>query len=345
MVALKGPQIDAFLKAPDKRTTAVLVYGADAGLVSERAQGLARLIAEQGDPPGEVLRLDESDLEQDPERIDIELLTVPMFGGRKIVRVSAGRRVNAQSLKSLLERASIPGFLIVEAGNLRPDEGLRPLFERAPAAAALPCFADEVRDIEGLISDIVRAAGLAITPEARAALASRLGADRALTRSEIDKVVLYAGAKGTIDADDVEAIAGDASELTIDRVVHLAAAARSDKALLELDRCVSAGESPQSIIAALQRHFLRLHRVRASLDAGRSMEEAVRGLRPPLHFRARDAMIAECRTWTGARLADALARIGAAAKAARLGGRLEALHAERLILEICRLATAAQRPR
>lgn len=343
MVALKGAQIDAFLKAPDKRMTAVLFYGADAGLVSERAQLLAKRIAALTDPPGEVLRIDDGDLEQDAEKIDVELLTVPMFGGRKIVRASAGRRVNAQTLKELIARPSIPGFLIVEAGNLRPDEGLRPLFERAERAAALPCYADDARDLEGLVAEAVAAAGLAISAEVRAHLAGRLGADRALSRAEIDKVALYAMGKGAIEIEDIDAVVGDAADLDLDRVVMLAAGGRGQQALAEYDRCVSAGESPQSIIAALQRHFLRLHRVRSVIDGGRSMDDALRAIRPPLHFRARDAVTAQCRTWTTPRLSDAIARIGVATRAARLAGRLESVEAERLILELCRLAAA--RPR
>ncbi len=342
MAALKGAQIEAFLKSPDKRTSAVLIYGADAGLVSERAQVLARRAAASTDPPGEILRLDDGDLEQDPERIDVELLTVPMFGGRKIVRAMAGRRINAPALKSLVERPSIPGFLIVEAGNLRPDEGLRALFERAQAAVALPCYGVEARDLEGLVAEVAAAAGLAITAEARTHLANRLGADRALSRAEIDKVALYAMGKGSIEIEDIDAVVGDASDLDLDKVVMHAAAGRGERALAEYDRCISAGESPQAVIAALQRHFLRLHRIRSAIDGGRSMDEALRGIRPPLHFRVRDAVIAQCRSWTTPRISDALARIAVAAKAARLAGRLESMQAERLILELCRLAA---RPR
>ena len=69
------------------------------------------------------------------------------------------------------------------------------------------------------------AAGLTITPEARELLLSRLGADRALSRSEIEKLALYAGGKGTIEIDDVEAVVGDASELAIDTMIMAAAAA------------------------------------------------------------------------------------------------------------------------
>jgi len=82
MVAVKTHQADAFLSALDRLPRAVLLYGSDAGLVLERAAQLSRRLAAQDDPPGEILRLDDTSLEDDPDRLFVELKTVPMFAGR-----------------------------------------------------------------------------------------------------------------------------------------------------------------------------------------------------------------------------------------------------------------------
>ena len=148
MAAIRSHQADAFLKAADRVPSLVLLYGSDAGLVSERSADLAKRIAQQDDPPGEVLRMDDASLEDDPDRLMVELQTLPMFGGRKIVRAIAGRRINAALLKPLVEQGAIAGVLIVEAGNLRPDESLRATFEKSAHAAAVACYPDEARDLD-----------------------------------------------------------------------------------------------------------------------------------------------------------------------------------------------------
>ena len=79
-----------------------------------------------------------------------------MFGGRKVVRATAGRRVTAAQLKPLVEGGDLAGYLIVEAGNLRPDDALRALFEKSPAAAAVACFPDEARDLDAVIREVLR---------------------------------------------------------------------------------------------------------------------------------------------------------------------------------------------
>ena len=73
MVAIKTHQADAYLKALDRVASAVLLYGSDAGLVTERAAQLAKRLAERESPPGEIIRLDDADLEGDPDRIFVEL--------------------------------------------------------------------------------------------------------------------------------------------------------------------------------------------------------------------------------------------------------------------------------
>lgn len=340
MVAIKAPQAAAFLKAPPANMAAVLFFGTDPGLVSERAQFLGQLIAARETPAGEVLRLDETDLDDDAGRVTVELQTRPMFSGRKIIRVTAGRRINAQYLKPILEMAPLEGFLIVEAGNLKPDDALRALFEGQASVAAVACYPDTAADIDSLINDVLAAHKIRIAGDARALLQSRLGADRSLSRAEIEKLALYASGRGEITTDDIEAIVGDAADLALERIAEAAAGGRAAAAITDYGRAIASGESAQAIILITQRYFLKLHRVRGDLDGGRSLDDALRSMRPPLHFKQRDAFSAQVRNWSGAALDAALGRIAEAAKAARLSSQLEDTLGERLVLALSAMASA-----
>jgi DNA polymerase III subunit delta len=340
MVAVKAHQAEAFLKAPGPSVPAVLFYGTDAGLVSERAAKLAAIVAARDNPPGEIIRMEDADLDSDPDRLAVELQTIPMFGGSKVVRATAGRRITAAALEPFIAGDRLAATLIVEGGNLRPTDTLRTLFERAPKAAAVACYPDEAHDLETLVRDTLKGHGLAISPEARDLLLTRVGADRALSRGEIDKLALYAAGKSEIDVSDVEAIVGDASQLAIDRVLDSAAGGDAKRAVAEYARALAAGESAQTIILATQRHIEKLHKIRSDIDQGRSFEDAARQLRPPIHFKQKDAIGLQCRLWTTARLSEALARASAAAKAARLSAPLEEAIAEELLIGLA----AAARP-
>ena len=344
MVAIRSNQIAAVLSRPDATLSAFLIYGADTGLVSERAGQLAKVLAKRENPPGEIVRIDESELEQDGERLSTELLTLAMFGGRKIVRTSLSRRLTGAGLRDLLSGPPLVGILIVEGSNLKPDDTARKVFESSPSAAAIPCFPDDADTLDAMINEVLKNHRLSITPEAREMLIARLGADRALSRGEVEKLALYAAGKGTIEVDAVDAIVGDASELAMERVIDAAAAGDAAAAVSGCQRMIASGDGAQSVIAAVQWHFARLHRVRSGIDAGRSVDDAFRQLRPPVFSKRRTAMEGQARRWTGPKLVQALARIRASALAARTGSALEEAHAERLLLELARIAVAGSRP-
>ena len=145
-----------------------------------------------------------------------------------------------------------------------------------------------------------------------------MGADRVMSRGEIEKLALYAPARPTIDVADIEAIVGDASELAIDRTLNAAASGDAARAVAEFARAVAAGESAQMIISPCSAPCSGCTAsAPISTPAPRS-RTSIRQQRPPVHFKQKDAIGLQCRMWSSPRLAQALARAAEAAKAARL---------------------------
>ncbi len=338
MAAVKPQQAAAFMKAPPADLAAVLFHGSDPGLVSERSAALAHVLAARGNPPGEILRIDETELDEDPGRLETELQTRPMFSGRRIVRAIASRKISTQLLKPILASSPLEGLLIVEAGNLKSDDSLRALFETHTACFAVACYPDTAADIDNLISEVLASFKLTIGGDARALLQSRLGADRAQSRSEIEKLALYSLGRSTITLEDVDGLVGDAAGLALERIAEAVADGRTKSAIHDFGRALASGENAQMIIAVVQRYFLKLHRVRSDVDAGQRLDDALKALRPPLFFKQKDTFARQVRSWPRGQLDQALRRISEAAKTARLTASLDDVIAERLILALASMA-------
>jgi DNA polymerase-3 subunit delta len=333
MVAYKASAVASFLKSPNPDCRAVLVYGPDAGLVAERASALAQIFAGKGPGETEVVRLDDRDLADDPARLEVELRTLPMFAARNVVRVAAGTRLDVPSLKALLA-SPFDNPLIVEAGNLRPDSGLRKLFEGHKSAAALQCYSDS-RDLAGVIDGELAEAGLKIDSDARTYLITRLGADQALSRSEVAKLGLYASGGASVNLNDVVAIVGDAAETALENFVYAASGGDAQRALFELQRLAAAGTEESSVLGALGRHFTQLHRVASAVASGQRTDQVLQLLRPRPRPQSReDLFLAHCRRWGATRLAHALPLIQEAIRRTRRSPELEGAFAERLVLTL-----------
>ncbi len=344
MVAIKAQGVDAFLSNIAPEIAAVVVYGTDAGRVTVQAARAAKSLAARIGEDTEVLRLEDADLEADPDRLIVELQTIPMFGGGKVIRALQGRRINGPLIKSILEdSAPAAAALVVEAGNLKPSDAMRKAAEACTWAAALPCYADTDRDLGRLAQEMVAATGHSLNRDALQSLVHRIGADHALSRGEIEKLITFVGPPREITADDVDAVIGDTSELSLDQIAMATAQGQATEAIASCEKVIAGGQTVQGVLIALQRHFLTLHKVRSALENGRPPDDAVRQLRPPLHFSVRDAVKKAANAWTLDRLTSGLSRIQDTVRESRSSSGIEQAMAERLLLELSQLARAGQR--
>src|SRR5436189_3692017 len=92
LVALRGKDVDTFLARPDPGRPIILLYGPDAGLVRERADALMASAVDDPNDPFSLVRIDGDDLSAEPSRLVDEAMTVPLFGGRRAIRVRAAPR-------------------------------------------------------------------------------------------------------------------------------------------------------------------------------------------------------------------------------------------------------------
>jgi DNA polymerase-3 subunit delta len=317
MVALKGSDIEKFLARPQR--SIVLVFGPDAGLVRERAEALIRMSVDDPKDPFQLARLEGDDLASEPSRLVEEANTIPLFGGRRAVWVKAGARNFAPAVEALIAAPAPDCRVVIEAGDLKRNAPLRAICERARNAVALPCYTDSERDLVRLIDDEMRDAGLAISPQARAALVPLLGGDRLASRHEVRKLALFARGKARVELEDVMAVVADASTLALDGLIDAAFAGRTGELEVQFGKARTAGTAPGTIV---------------SVEEGVSIGDAVQGIQPFVHFSRKAAVEAALKTWTSARLERAMAELAEAALEARRQSAMAELIAQRALLEL-----------
>jgi DNA polymerase-3 subunit delta len=334
MVALKSSQIDAFMARPDPKRPVVLVYGPDAGLVRERVEALVAAAVDDPRDPFALARLEGDELAGDPMRLVEEANTIPLLGGRRAVWVHAGSRNFVSAVEALIAASSPDCLVVIEAGDLKRNASLRQACERAPNAVALPCYVDAEREIDRLIDAEMREAGLAIAPDARAALAPLLGGDRLASRSEIRKLALFARGKERIELNDVMAVVSDASALEVNNLIDAVFAGSTEEVEFQFEKARIDGTSPQTILLAALRQVSFLHKARLAVEDGKSAAMVIEGMMPPVHFSRRPTIEAALKSWSAARLERTMQQLADASFEARLKSALAGTIAQRALLAI-----------
>lgn len=334
MVALRGREIDTFLARPDAARPIILLYGPDAGLVRERADALVKSAVDDPNDPFSLVRMDGDDLAATPARLVEEAMTIPMFGGRRAIRVRAGSKSFAVGIETLAAEALKDCRIVIEAGELRPESPLRKACEKAKTAVAIACYPDTERDLAKLIDDELRASHLRIAPDARASLMALLGGDRQASRNEIRKLVLYAHGASEVTLDDVIAVVADASELKIDPIVDGAFSGNPATVEVEFTKAMNAGTYPGMVIMAAQRQAASLHKASLLIAEGLSASQAAESGFPRLHFSRKTAVENALRALTPQRLAAIIEQLGVAALETRRQTLLAQDIAQRALMAI-----------
>src|SRR5260370_14747092 len=175
MVALNRAAIEAYLAEPSAAQPIALVFGPDAGLVSERVQAILRATVEDLNDTFRLVRLEGDELAADPAGLIDEAGTIPLFGGKRAIWAKAGGRDFVRAVEMLIATPIADCRIVIEASDLRRRAALRTLCARARNVAAIPCYADGERDLARLLDDEIRADGLPLSPESPTGLGSVCG--------------------------------------------------------------------------------------------------------------------------------------------------------------------------
>jgi DNA polymerase III subunit delta len=311
-VNLPTARIAAFLERPDPEIRAVLLYGPESGLVRERADRLARSVCPELSDPFRVAELSGPVLAEDPARLADEAAQLSLAGGRRVVRVRGAADSQAKLFAGWLDGSPGDALIVVEAGELARGSALRRAFETASGATAIGCYPDSARDRAAVIRESLAAHRIRLSSDAARYLVEHLGGDRLVTRSELEKLALYAGEGGRVELDDARLSVGDSAALALDDAMM--AAAEGDAARLErvLGRIFQEGTSPVTVVRAMLRHLQRLHPLAALVAAGTPVAEALRSARPPVFYKYEDSFRRQLGKWSERRLRDQLDRFARA---------------------------------
>ena len=305
---VKTAEGDRFLaRLPDK-TAAVLIYGPNQGLVSERAERLIRSIVQDVRDPFCVSELEGVSLVEDRARLGAEGSTLSLSGGRRVVRVRSAGNSIAEAFETWFDN---PGdaLIVVEAGDLARSSSLRRVFEQSDNAAAVACYPDTAESIAELLEQALHEQDIRVSADAVMEAVPLLGGDRGTIRRQIEKLVLYAWEDRVVNESDVRAVIGDESEARIEEVCDAAGEGDPRSLGMALERLWGAGVSPIAIFRVALGHFQRLAVVSTNVIAGDSVDAAIRRLKPSVHFSRMASFRNQLRMWNMDRLGEALDRL------------------------------------
>ena len=309
-------------------------------MIRDRAAALVRTVAGSTDDPFLVADLGR----EDASRLTDEANSLPLTGGRRVVRLREAGDSQAERVAEIL-KGGAPALVILEAPGLATRSRLRSVIEAAPDGAAIGCYPEEGRALADTIRAVLAEARVTIDADALAWLSDHLGEDRVSTRAEAEKLALYAGPGGRVGLDAAMACAGDLAGLSLDDALFAATSGdvvRTDRAL---ELALASGATPVGVLRAGLMHLQRIHRVRLAVEDGSNVADAVKSARPPIFFRRVAAFSRSVELWPTTALMTAMGGLTEAEQGCKQTGAPDQVLARHAVLALSRRAAAAARRR
>ena len=328
-------QAASFLSSVPATIRAVLLHGNDLGLISERGRRLASLYSDDLEDVFSVTRLEGEQLAGDAGALGDAAEAIAMTASCRLVLVKGRGSEMLAACKIALTRRLADAFIIIEASDTTTRHALVKLFETSDNAAAIGCYGDSAADIAGLLREAMTRDGISIAEDAAALVTARLGNDRSASRQEIEKLSLLAGPGGTLTFEDVSDALGDSATLAVTDI----AAAAADGQIIALERAITKAWAEQQasvmVLRGCQGYFKQLLAAARAAASGSAPHQAVKSLRPPVHFRLQDRLVAQLRHWRPEGILDAVNRLQDAELAVKTGAGDDQAVCAQTLLGIC----------
>ena len=336
MVQLKkNPDINTFIASPPADVTAVLLYGPDAGLIKERADAIIKSVAGESDDPFAIVSLDNDTIAETPARLFEESAAISMFGGRRVIRINGASDKIAKTAENLVSDDKNQNLVVFVAGDLPAKSKLRSVFDKSKIQKSIACYQDNERDIAGLLNSRLQDDSIRIDNDARSWILSHLGSDRANSRSEIEKLCLYAGQNGHIHLDMAMQLIGDNQALDLSEMVYAAFDGNHNGIERHFHQLLAEGVAPVAMLRTISGHIMKIQLIGATAKQENQPPSAIiNQLRPPIFWKLKPRMEQHVRAWTQTKLNRILTECLETEKQSKLTNRPVDILVNRLLHQI-----------
>jgi DNA polymerase-3 subunit delta len=259
---------------------AYLIAGDDEAKIA-RARGRLRDRAEREGGPGALEVFDAAEGRRSPD-IDAvvgSLAAISLIASRRyllIDGVEGWGKADAERAVEALGQIP-PETTVALVAHGKTPAGIAKAVEKA-GGELLTFELPRARDLPKQLVADARELGFQLEPTAARLLVERLGPRPVRLRTELERLALWAGERGSVDAGDLDAMISDTSEEAIWSLADAVVAGDEAETMRVAERLVAQGEALPRIVYSLAPRLRQALKAASELEAGRPAGEVAKGL-------------------------------------------------------------------
>lgn len=292
--------IDSFLNNIPAPIKSLLIYGPDYGQVTIRKNELKasrEIVAEFSyeqikDNPNIIL-----------DKFNSIDLFKPISKKQKLIFIDCQNSSINSAITKLISGNEFQDLVVFFAHELSSDSSLRKFFESNQYTASIACYQDTPIMVTKIAREYLKEKNININHDLISLLVNYLPqGDRLMLLSELEKLSLYLATNAKITADTITNYFKKTKEVTTERLCYLASLRQNNNFDILVEDLIDEGHNLISIIRALIWHFFRLYQTRLLIEQGKSEQQALDLLSPPVFFKQVNDFKNSLNLWTSKNL-------------------------------------------
>ena len=298
---IQNYKIDQYCKDLLPETPAILLYGQDYGLISERSSIIINSFFKNTKYQHNSLNIIDimyNDILSNPEILEIEASSISLLSSKKVIRIKDTNDALHNVVEDYLLNSYKDCLIILLSEPLSPRSKIRKLFEAHEKAVVLPCYNDENNNIVSLINSAFKEEGVYADDDSINLFANYLGVDRLITKGEIEKAILYAGKDKKLDSKDLTSFISDQTSLSIDELYDFSLAGNLKEAYSILIKIQKEGTPAIQIIRSFIRQMQSLYNIINASSLNSNFNNIIDNIRPPIYFKRKNNIKSQAQSWS-----------------------------------------------
>lgn len=196
----------------------------------------------------------------------------------------------------LLDHASVTCVLTATTGTAL--KRLKDLHEKDPDRLFVTCYLNGGSEKKFFVDTLLKQHNVQVDTEAHAFLMQRAEEASVLLPSEVAKCALYSAGEGMLSLAAVSRCCGDPLTHDIQELITAVGLKNRPGILQQYHKSAQAGAEDIMILRMLSNHLARLLSVHEAGVQGTALDQALRGLKPPVFFKEVPAFKAQVPQWS-----------------------------------------------
>jgi len=266
-----------------KGASAMLVYGSDLGAIEEAVQHVIRHF-KMANSDLELIEITPEKIKKTPSLFSDEVNAYSMLGQQRLIYYKNVPDSFVDEVLLFLREDHPNTFLLMSSSTLKTTGALCRQTGENERALAVGCYPQEAAGVKQTILSFMTRENFVIHPDAVDFLTHSLGADKAVTMGELEKIKTYMGPEKQISLKDVQACIGNETLSNMDELIVAAMTGNARTVRRNLKLLTQENVSPVTLVAAFIRKAQQIMQIILKRADGVPLDTAISGTPPYISF-------------------------------------------------------------